>query len=735
MLTTLGLMLLGALLLLAAGAAVSVLIGTGRRPLGPEAPALGLGTILLIAYPAFQFFAAWPAAIIVIAAIAVLVGAAGVVAWRHDTPRLVLTPTRDLGGVLIAGAVVSLVLITPVLAGGFPTTISWTNWDAWGYAGMVDWLQTHPARGAIADSAHPLSFIAWNYDSRAFPPGFESIGAVIAFLTGRQGYQVVGPLYALGGLVAVSSWVALARALGSRVRSWIVAVAAMVASTSPMLVAAFVQVYGNQFLSLCMWPLAIALVLRAARTPTWRRALAAGIGIGAVASVYPTMLIWTAAAIALAIVATIAVGPRRGVRIRGRRATVGLVGTVIATVVLAPMQVAGAAKNLLYLSGKPGNPGFPFGPAATLTETGLGTTVLPGAIPQTPVLIVATVFVIVLGIAILAMAAISTRTGRRGALIVAGAALPTIVIATSYSGVAGYPYGAYKAVTLGGALVMGCVLMMVGGVPQHRRWRFVATISALVLVAVTWLPQTRSLLEFQAAPGGTGFRAPDVQLGRQFARIPTTNTVLVEGTANTGDAFRVRMMSAYMADATHGPLIEGIGTTGTYLTGGGLDDWRPRQPWNEVLAYSPSPFVTQRTQIWSDPPYSLFHAPVVDVTPWGENWSVAESANGIPFAWITGPAAILVSNRGGRRVDVQLITGLLSAGVGRRVTMQESGARPVNFRASIAAVSRASLPLTLAAHSVTVVKISTDPAESVPQAPDPRPLVLRIIGLRVVPIS
>ena len=635
--------------------------------------------------------------------------------------------------VSIVGLGATAVLLLPIIAVGFPTTISWSNWDAWGYAGMVDWLLAHPARGAVGDIGNPLSFIAAGNLANGFPPGAESAVAALAFITRRVGYETIGPAFALGALVSTSAWATLGRAVGVRNRPWTLALVAGIAALSPMIVLTSVQVYGNQFLSICLWPVVVALFIQAVRVPRIGTIAPAGLALAASVAIYPTMLIWIGPTLIVSAGGVVLLGPNAGRRKRTRRAARALVLGIGVALIVGPIQWIDAAQNLLFLSGKPGNRGFPAQSGTQLSEIGLGSAVSDGPVPPgwTPI-VVGGVLAVVFGVLGLLAARQKSRRMRQASWVALGAAIPTIIIATAYMSVSPYPYGAYKAVLNGGALTLG--VLIVGSIVAIGAKPALVT-AAIAAITIAWVPQTTALLDVERHDEGTGFRAADVRLGRFLGTLGPSSEILVEGTTKSPIAFRVRMSVGYMAKVIADRPVEGLGTTATYLTGGGGDEWIPKVPWSEVIAYTASPVITERRRLWVDPPYDVFAAPVVDITTWGAGWQPAEVDGTTPFAWVTEPASVLISNRAARQQQAVLSGKILSAGFPRVVTLRTAGRPDTQIAADTHERTPFRLTMRLPPRSVTQVHIIPRPGRPVDaSSTDARQVAIQLYGLRVTPV-
>ena len=206
--------------------------------------------------------------------------------------------------------------------------------------------------------------------------------------------------------------------------------------------------------------------------------------------------------------------------------------------------------------------------------------------------------------------------------------------------------------------------------------------------------------------------------------------MLVEGAAPDPGSFQFRMMAAYFGDRAPELTAVGLGSTASYLTGGGAPEWRPARPWTDVLTARPQPVATDRTPIWSNGTYALAAAPVLDVTTYGTGWYPPErDASGV-FAWTSGPVNLVVSNHGAAatRARLEMILAARAARASRscrRRGAPSASASPRTRRAPWAS------SLLLPPHSTSLVTLDAGPGAA-PVAGDPRPLLLRVQGLRVV---
>ena len=239
----------------------------------------------------------------------------------------------------------------------------------------------------------------------------------------------------------------------------------------------------------------------------------------------------------------------------------------------------------------------------------------------------------------------------------------------------------------------------------------------------------------QKSATGAGFRAPDVVLGRVLKGLPQESTTLVEGTVDSGDAFRTRMMAAYMGEVVAERAVIGLGTTGSYLTARDDPFFKPRTPWTYVLGYGRPVAATHRRPVWADPPYVLTAAPAIDITTWGHAWGATEVDGSTPFVWLSGPGEVLIANRSDRKRTVILQADLLSAGQRRLAVFRANGKivsrNTVGTSRPVAAQAR----IVLKADSVTSVLVSAVPATLVRVGTDQRLLMMRVGNLRISPVT
>ncbi len=368
----------------------------------------------------------------------------------------------------------------------------------------------------------------------------------------------------------------------------------------------------------------------------------------------------------------------RGLAGRGPSRRVGrgaaLLGALLVGVLVAgPIQVVRGVENLLFLDSAPVNAAAGF-----LPDDGYAA-IFFGSAPIFPIIRGEGVgWAAIAGLLIVAAAAVAAIVpGRRlispRATLLAmalGILVTTGAIFVRYRVLDDLPYQVYKALISGGAVLAG--LAVIGLIPLARSRRRAVGIVALGCVAAIWIPVTSDNLQASVDPG-TGFREADVEMGRALADLPEGSTVLVEGAAPDARSFQFRMMASYFGGRAPEVTMVGLGSTASYLTGGGAPEWRPARPWTHVLTARPEPVATDRTEVWTNGAYALAAAPALDVTPYGLGWYPPEQdASGV-FAWTAGPVDLVVSNRRAAPVRARLEMTVASAGRPRVALLTAEG--------------------------------------------------------------
>lgn len=746
MLAVLSIFLAGLLVCLLAGVAVGGLTDPGGRWLGAATIPLGLCALVAVLYLTGAALSGEDGAPLVIAVI--LLALAGAV-WRRrrhtaDGPLALgeaLRPTRRgaiaLGGSALAG----LAALIPTMDQGFPTTIGVSNNDGWGYATLVDWIVHHPVPRTVApDVAHPLTLVPWSSLSNHFGIGFEHFASLLASLLGREGFEVVNSTAAVAAVVAVGGWVMLAEDLNPRLGKLPTALLVLAAAT-PVLALPFGENYTTQFVSLCIWPVAVSTFLRFSRRPDVARLLVAALGVGAVVGVYPAVLPW----LVLPVIAIAALAPAQpgwegtrlarlagaGARARTARAAALLGALVIALVIVVPIAMWRSTRNLLFLDSVVAGGLTEFFTAGGYAAYALGAISAFALFTLAPL---AWSAIAALALMLLAYAAgiVPWRRPRElGAwvlpAVVACVAVTTAAVFVRYRFMDELPYQVYKGLTSGAAILAG--LVVVGLAASRATGGRTARLLAIGLVTAVWVPVTSSVLQ-ASAEGGTGFRAADVEMGRALQDLPPGSVVLVEGAAPDERSFQMRMMAAYFGTGTPGLTTIGLGSTGSYLTPGGGDEWRPAQAWTHVLRTRPQPVDTARPPVWANPVYSLRSAPELDLTPFGPAWYPSEDDAGTVFSWTSAASQLVLSNRSQRPRRVRLELTALSYGRARTLTVAAPRGE-ARQRLAGDVFTPVAVDLVLPARSATPVTLDASPGATTAPPGDGRRLLVRFQGMRL----
>ncbi len=660
----------GLLLCLVSGAAVSALADPQGRWLTPATPAAGAAFIVVLAYLFGFLLPGKTASVLVLVAIAVVVGLA---LWRRRPTRAAL-PTLGEALVIVLGSAAGLLVLAPVLSIGFPTVIAGGIADGWARSVLSEWLLDHALihSGPSLATARPIG--SYSSIPHELGTGYEYLIGLVSTVTGRPTYQTALPVAALAAPIFVSGLAGLQSVItGRRTAAWQAVVLAG-AALSPVFVLPFAENYLTQFLSVSMWPFAMAAIAAFLARPALGTTVMAAIGLGAVAGVYPPLTPWFAPAALVLLL----VGARRAPAPFARRlprriapivAAIACLG--LALVVLAPVELERAYESVVLFSGQvSSNLGFPLfqgeqdlavvlGGASQFTLTQGQST---GEVISVLVLLVAA--------AAAGIAAVWTmaREERRPLLALgATVAAITLILYAKYKYGDDYGYGTYKALLSGGALLGG--LLMVALASPTARWLPLRLVAAGVCVAV-WVPVTADVLQHQR-DGSQGFRESDNALIAEMKQLPRKKVVLVEGAAENPLSFQLRMTTSY-ATASYDRRVDGLGSTFSYFSGGGAAGWRPSRPWDYVISSTAgSAFPAHRRTMWERPPYRVQEAPPVDVTPYAltppPSLHAAPRARfwmtpppGIDADYIAGPVEMIVGNRTAQPVTATLDLALQS---------------------------------------------------------------------------
>ena len=536
-------------------------------------------------------------------------------------------------------------------------------------------------------------------------------------------------------------WSALLAAISQRRTEVWQALVIAAATLTPVFVMPYVDNYLTQFLSLSLWPFAMAALYVFLREPSVWTAVLAAVGLGATAAVYPPLAPWFAPPALLLLLFGVRSTPGAIVR---RALWLGA-----ALLVLVPVVLVRAYEAVVLFSGVLGsNAAFPrfqaeqdlgivLGGATQYSFVPFGTGTTTGELTPVVVLLVAAA-----GLGIAAVWTMARGERRAVATLGVGVGGITLLAYLKYKHGDHYGYGTYKAMISGGTLLAG--LLMLSLASPSARWRAARLAAAGVCVAV-WVPLTANALQHQR-DGSQGFREADNALIYQLGSLPQDKVVLVEGAAENPFSFQLRMTTGYVAAASTQPL-DGIGSTFSYFTGGGAAVWRPRRPWRYVVVSdAPSAFPAHRKTIWHHAPYRLQDAPPVDVTPYAvapvpqlgggaqtqRYWLPPPAGSVTPADYIGGPVELIVSNRNSRPVRATLTLRLHELRHGRtvvigadgdggapqRVRLREGGARNVTFRTAVPA------------HGTTRVTLDPGKPEIVPPGRFAALLQLTDVGIR-----
>jgi hypothetical protein len=749
MLAVFGIYGLGALLCLGAGAAVRGLLWPRDPWIGADTVPLGLAALIAILYPLGLALPGTTAGPVVVAM--VVLGLAGALARRvrseprervTEGARAALAPSTSAAIVVGGGLVLGALLLVATARQGFPTTIAVTNNDGWGYAGMAQWLTDHPfPRDVRPDIAHPMTLVPWNYSSHDFAVGFEHFAAMLAALLGRDGFEVVNAAAAVGLAAAVGGWAALASGLRSRLGPRDAALV-LAAGATPVAALPFTENYVSQFVSICLWPFAVGAFVAFVRFPGWRRLVVAATASAAVVGVYPSLTPW----LVLPLIVVAALAPPRPEWTGSRLARLAGVGPsarvlrgaalaaalVLAVAVVAPIQVARAVQNVMFLDALPVNAITGFFPADSYAALFLGSENAFSLFAGVPASWSVLAGLGLVAVAYLVALAPSGRPRDESTWILGvglAVVLTTAVVLVRYRFVEELPYQVYKALISGGAVLAGVAVigLLPRGGPASRGVRLVA----LGLLVAIWIPVTGRSLQ-ASADGAPGFRSADVEMGRALARLPAGSTVLAAGAAPDERSFQFRMMAAYFGDHAPDRTVIGVGSTGTYLTPGALPEWRPARPWTHVLSTRPEPLAGDggRERIWANSVYALDAAPALDLTTYGTGWYPTEDSERPVFAWTSARADVVVANRGTSPRAARLTMVVSSYGRPRALTLS-AAERDLHVSLPAEAPTPVGIDLDLPAASTVLVTLDARPGAAPAPSGDPRTLMVRVQELRV----
>ena len=194
------------------------------------------------------------------------------------------------------------------------------------------------------------------------------------------------------------------------------------------------------------------------------------------------------------------------------------------------------------------------------------------------------------------------------------------------------------------------------------------------------------------------------------------------------------MTQSYFGEEFAHQNLQGLGTTSSYITPGGQPQWRPTRAWTYVVTIHPqsSPFGTGRTRLWGNSAYTLWKAPEVDVTPYGQTWYPKEADGAGVFERTSGNIQLVVSNRSSRDRTVKVRMKAASYGVDRTLTVGPEGQPGTTFTLPTKSGLRPiAVPLRIPAHSAAGIVLTSDPGPVPAPAGDPRTLSLRVQDVTV----
>jgi hypothetical protein len=718
-----------------AGAAVLLLLrrddprlGSGALPMGACALALAFH------WPGWVLDGRVAAVILLVAAVAAL--AVAVVRMRRDRIR---SPLERIDFIVAgAGALAGVVLLIPLFALGFPTTIAVGIADGFARSVLTEWLMDHP----LSDSRLSVGAERPSGSYSNMPPGlgagFEYLAGMVALILRRNGHEVVQVLAATSVPLALCGWVRLLEELsGRRPQLWQVLLLVPV-TLAPVAVMAYADDYLTQVFSVGLWPFVAAVTVAFFRSPSLRNAVIAAIGLGALSAIYPPFLPWVVTLVIAVALVTLVAGGRGEVltrRLADLARSLLLLGATV--LVLAPLALWRGWDAATNIADARSNPAFPILRIREAIDVWLG------GMTQydIPIADTASVGELLLILAILmfavlvAVAVAATWSGARWMLL--GLAATVTVVSgglyLKYKFGDDYGYGGYKALLYGGPLFLGLVFVALAA--PSRRLLPVRVVAVIACVAI-WLPLTLDLLDRQEN-GAQGFREADHELSEAIEDLPDDASILVEGAVETPTSFQLRLDTMYTAMADERTL-QGVGTTYSYGSGGGSPLWRPTEPWTYVVAGGlPTTFEQDRRVVFEEGPYRIMRAPAVDATPFGlgregtdqldpglrRNWLPRAEDSPDPVDYIAGPVEIVVANRNPRPVTARLSMTLVpTTEEARTVTLRAPGGGEERVRVRPDRPAEAEIEVPVDADGTAVVAIDPGPVEAPPEVLPP-PLV------------
>ena len=731
MIATLLIYVAGLALLVLAGVALLALLDPRGRWLTPATPAAGAAGIVCLAHFVGFLLPGSTTALVIVGVVLALV-VLGVV--RRGRPRALREAFALSGGEALAlglGVFLGFVFLTPVLAIGFPTTIAGEIADGWARSVLAEWLIDNPLRDSVTNIGADRPIGTYSDLPPHLGAGFEYLVATMSTLLGRRAYETALPVATLAAPIAMGGWTWLhALIADQRPRAWQVGVLAL-ATVSPLFVIPLGENYLTQGISLALWPFAMAATLAFLRQPGIASVALAAVALGAAASVYPQLIPFIAPpAGLLVLVAARHERLSRPVAVVAASAALG-----VALLVVAPIEMLRAYKSVTLFQGILGaNPGFPLFQAEQDLQLMLGATsqysMREGG-PGPDLWLLVPSVALMLAVVAVGVSALWTMAARERKLLLAllgGVGGVTLALYVKYKFGDDYGYGAFKAMISGGAVLSG--LLAVALASGSAAWRPERLAAAGVALAI-WGATTASVLQHQRY-GIQGFRETERATMDRLQAIPASDVVLVDGAAENDFSFKLRLTAGYVAAAFEDRKFEGLGSTASYFTGGGADEWRPRRAWRYVLASdAPSAFTAGRRTIWKAPPYRLQEAPELDVTqyvPPGQRFWVTPTDGDSASDQIAGPVEVIVSNRGAQAAGAELELELEPLGGTESVTIAAEGGATQEVRFSGRAARTVRHPVRVPAGGTA--RVTLNPGEpSVGEDGKPVPL-LSLTGVR-----
>lgn len=637
---------------------------------------------------------------------------------------------------IVAGGVIGgILLLVPLLRLGFPTTLAYSNNDGWAYVSNIEWLHSHAfGPRVVTDMERPTTFAPFAQLRDGFGVGFELLASAPMVVLRRSSFEMVNVVSAIGIPVAVVGWASLWRSVTGRVHLRDAALVGL-GVVSPVFLLPYTENYTTQFVAISFMPFAMASFVDYARRPGVLRAIPAALGSAAVLGTYPPLAPWLAPSIIFG--AFIGSGwpstwkalwhPRPHLA-RLRRVILVVGGFAVALIALAPIPLRHTLRWFTSHSAQAGVP-FPRLAGGAYVIFGSGVNVpfgyITGARLSWAVIALAGVVVPILVLGLLLPVFPSERRLRSllpitlGVVVATGSALLAFWLTDPLG------YGLYKSLIAGCSLLAG--LSIVGLTSLESGAKRTPCLLAIGFLFATWLPVSSQLVQ-QVGDSTTGFRAPDVELGRALADLPADAIVLVEGAAEEPGSFQVRMTSSYFgADYAH-LRMEGLGSTASYITPGGPPQWRPDRAWDYVVAIRESarPFRSDRRLVWTNGTYWIYKSARLDFTPFSPTWYRQERDAQGDFQWTAGDVQIVVSNRSlsARHVDLRLTA--TSYARTRVLTFELDGAPESTRRLFANSPTRLTLPIEVGPRSTVAVTLKSNRGPASAPAPDVRSLSLRL---------